>query len=266
MKFLVKFLVLFVFLLGNSVNAETFKVLVLPVDLFSVCENYYCFQESSEIFANDVIDSFFKNRKIETLSLNDVRKKINETSQIKGPIFTALNKYKNTNTIDFSALKKVANDFNVNSVLLISSSINQQSVKRNIWEVLEVISAFKAYNAYTLETNSVLIDNVNDVVMWSAKYKKNLGDNEARFWARSTTEASSQLEKIRLYSKEIISPNISENVTLRFYPRTLVTDISNPLSQTKTKDFRPNAFEGMNNKLQENREFEDIESEAIFTF
>ena len=45
-------------------SAEPFKVLVLPVDLFSVCDNYYCFPEVSEIIAEDVINNFNKRGKI----------------------------------------------------------------------------------------------------------------------------------------------------------------------------------------------------------
>ena len=61
MKLWAKLLVLFFLLLGTCVNAEPFKILVLPVDLLNVCGNYYCFPESSEIFGNDVINNLKPN-------------------------------------------------------------------------------------------------------------------------------------------------------------------------------------------------------------
>ena len=266
MKIWVKFLILFFLLFGNSANADSLKILFLPVDLFSVCENYYCFPESSEIFANDVINNFAKTGKLQAYSIYDVRKKINEVPTLKPSVSSALDRYRNSNTINFEMLKKVAAEFKVNSILLVSSSVNQQFTKRNAWEILEVMSAFKAYERFTLETNVVLVDNVNDIVMWSGKYKRNLGDNETRFWARNAAESVSQLEKMRLYSKEVVAPNVSQNVILRFFPKSLSVSELKPLDKTQTKDFRPNALDGMNNKLYDVKELGDVDSESIFTF
>lgn len=265
MKFWIKLSILFALFLGNYANAEPFKVLVLPVDLTSVCENYYCFPEASEVFATDVINDFKTSKKITTFDIYEIRKRLSTSSQIKPYMETALNQYKNSNSINFAALKKISEEFNVNSILLISSSVNNTNTKRNIWEVLEVTTAFDAYNLYSLETNAVLIDNVNDIVMWSNKYKRSLGNNEVKFWAKNTTDANSHLEKIRLYSKEIVAKNISENVILRFYPKTITTEISKPISATQTKDFRPNALEGINTHIQ-NNDYGEIQSEAIFNF
>ena len=57
MKNLLKFL-LFLFLLTSSAMAQ--NVLVLPADLFQTKENYYSFDEVSEIVANDIIKDFNK--------------------------------------------------------------------------------------------------------------------------------------------------------------------------------------------------------------
>ena len=266
MKFWAKLLITFFLLIGNFANAEQYKVLVLPVDLFNVCENYYCFPETSEIFADDVINTFSLNKKISTYNLYETRKKILENPQIKSYTITALNRFKNSNTVDFIALKKISEIFDTNSILLISSSVNQTNLRRNIWEILEITTAFEAYNRFSLETNAVLVDSVNDIVMWSGKYKRALGDNEARFWAKNMADATSHLEKLRLYSKEILSKDITENIVLRFYPKTIITTEIKPSAQTQTKDFRPNALDGINNKLQDNKDYGEIQSETIFTF
>ena len=266
MKLWAKLLVLFFLLLGTCVNAEPFKILVLPVDLLNVCENYYCFPESSEIFSNDVINNLKQNKKIITFDLYEVRKKIAENPQLKSYTLTALNRYKNSDNLDFIALKKISEAFDVKSILLISSSVNQKNVKRNIWEVLEITTAFEAYNNFSLHTNAILVDNANDIVMWSGKYDRPLGDNEARFWAKNMANATSHLEKISLYSKEIVSKNITENVILRFYPKTIVTTEIKPATQTQTKDFRPNVLDGINSRLQDETDYSEIDSETIFTF
>ena len=266
MKFWAKLLVLFSLFIGTCANAEPFKVLVLPTDLFSVCENYYCFPESSNIFAADIIDNFNQSKKIVSPNLYEIRKKMAENPQLKASTTVALNKYKNTNNIDFDALKKISEDFKTNSILLISSTVNNGHTKRGVWEVLEISTAFEIYNTFTLTTNAVLTDNVNDVVMWSGKYERSLGDNENRFWAKNIALANSNLEKIKAYSKTILSQSISQNIILRFYPKTITTNIPSTQTKTETKDFRPNALDGINSKLQNNNDYGEIQSETIFNF
>ena len=146
-------------------SAEPFKVLVLPVDLFSVCDNYYCFPEVSEIIAEDVINNFNKRGKIISPNLYDVRKKFAEDPKLKASAVNTLNRFKNRNSVDFTSTKAVAKAFDAKSVLLISNFVSQSNSRRSVWEVMEVSSAFEAYNSYAMETNAVLTDNVNDVVM-----------------------------------------------------------------------------------------------------
>ena len=265
MKIWAKIAVLICFFLGNCVSAQSFRVVVLPVDLFNVCQNYYCFPEMSEIIAEDVIYNFNKQGKITSPSLYDVRKKASENTQLKSHTNSVLTRYKNTNTLDFTALRTIADAFDAKSVLLINSMVYQNSSRRSVWEVLEVSSAFEALSTYTLETNAVLTDNVNNIVMWSGKYKRSLGDNESRFWAVNSSLANSQLEKLRFYSRDIVSRNIFENVTLRFYPK--VTKPVLPSSEVKTKetDFRPNPL-GTSTKLQDDKDYGEIHSETIFDF
>ena len=255
MKFFTKIIVLLCLILGNCVSAEPFKVVVLPVDLFDICDNYYCFENVSQIFAQDIIDDFNRGGKISSPDLYDVRKKLFANPSAK----TVLNKYKNSNSVDFALLKQISKDFGANSVLLISSSVN----KRNMWEILEISSAFELYNPYYLQTDAVLTDNVNDVIMWSGKYTKLLSDNESRFWAKSSAQANSVYEKLKNYSQEIISKNISQNVTLRFYPKVLKPiDVK---TKTQSTDFRPNPLK----PVEIPEEFDgpdEIESETIFNF
>lgn len=250
MKFFTKIIVLLFLILGNCASAEPFKVLVLPVDLFNICNNYYCFDEMSQIIAQDVIEDFNKDGRIVAPDLYSVRKKLSPDVQ------NFLDKYKKSNTVDFAPLKQISKDFGANSVLIISSSVQN----RNLWEVLEVSSVFELYNPYYLQTNAVLTDNVNDLIMWSGKYTKPLSDNEGRFWAKSSAQANSVLEKLKNYSKETVSKNISQNVTLRFYPKVLKP--VNVKTVTSPTDFRPNPLKPQNNT----QESDEIQSETIYDF
>ncbi len=261
MKVLARIIVLICLFLGNCVSAEPFKVLVLPVDLFSVCENYYCFPEVSEIFAQDVISNFNKSGGILSPDLYTVRKKLTSNQTLQSSVKVVLDKYKSSNTVDFAALKAVSKEFDAKSVLLISADVVQNSNKRNVWDVLEVTSVFEGINLFTMEVSAVLTDNVNDVVMWSGKYKRTLGDNEERFWAENTAQAASQLEKIRFFSKDIVSKNISQNIILRFYPK-----VTKPvIEQTPAKE--PAVLQNPEGNIKPQKEdYGEIQSETIYNF
>lgn len=257
MRVISRLLITLCLLVGLSVSAEPYKVLVLPVSIFNVCENYYCFEDPSEIFASDTINYFNQNGKVTSPDLYEIRNKLSANPQLKNITSMALNKYKNNNSIDFASLKKISTAFNSNSILLISSTAD----KRDLWEVLEISSVFEAIKEYKLETNAVLLDNVNDVVMWSGKYTRHIGDNDSRYWAKSTSQAVSQYEKIKFYSKDIVSKAIAQNVIQRFLPKSIKQ--ATPNVKPKTTDFRPNPLENI--KPPSPEEYGEIESEMIYS-
>ena len=223
MKILVKLLLLFI-LLASSVNATTFDVLVLPVDLLQTKENYYAFDEVSEIISNDIIYNFqHSGGKINSPDLYTVRTKLNQDAQAKQFAQKALSKYKNNNNIDYDAFKNLSNIFNCKSTLIVSASAvtNKNSLKRSVWEILEISTAFEITYPYRLEISLVLLDNVNNLVMWSNNYSYKLGANDNIFAAKNYAQANGEYEKIKLYSKTIVAPSAAQNIALRFFPKSI---------------------------------------------
>lgn len=225
MKLFVKcFLILAVlFCVNLNAFAKSFQLLVLPVDLLEVKENYYAFDEVSEIIAKDVISNFEKTNQINAYDIYSVREKLAMNSALKLTTANALKKYKTSSTIDFDVFKKVNEQFNCNSVLIISSYVpsSYNSVKRSLWDVLDLSSASGVYYPFELQTYAVLIDTVNELVMWSGNYSKKVSSNDDSFFAKNYAQAKAHYENIRLYSKEIAAKEISQNVILRFFPKTI---------------------------------------------
>lgn len=225
MKIFAKLFII-VSLLISSAQAVTFDVLVLPADLTNSKENYYGFEEVSEIVASDIISDFnSSNGKIQSPDLFDVRQKINKDINLKNLISATLKKFHTSESIDYQALKKISKDFSCNSVLLVSSSVitNKNSLKRGIWEILEVSTAFDINYPYRLETSVVLLDTVNDIVMWSNHYSTKIGSNTNTFEAKNYAQATEILTKIRQYSEKIVAKSASQNIILRFYPKSVRT-------------------------------------------
>lgn len=232
-------------------QAVQFNVLVLPTDIFRVCDNYFCFPEPSEIVAQDVIQNLNSYKNISAIDLAEVRATFSQNSQLKSTAQSMLNNFEKTDKIDFQSLDQLSNAFGVKSVAIISSyaTTDKSPNRRNLWEMLEISNAFKIAYPITLTTNAVLTDTVNNIVMWSSKYNKKVTNSDDYFIAKNQAQASSQLEKIKLYSKSNISQNISQNFHLRFFPkevRTFTPSKSNA-EQQEQKQFVPNALEHLIN-------------------
>lgn len=216
MKILFKLFFIFCFLI-SSANAQ--NILVLPADLLQTKENYYSFDEPSEIIANDIINEFNKSDgKIKSYDLYDIKAKFYNNTMLKN----ALIKYKN-NSIDYETFKVIGKDFGCNYILLINSSVmtNKNSLRRNLWEILEIATAFDITYPFRLETSVVLLDSANELVMWSNNFSAKLGTNDNNFTAKNYARANSEYEKIKLYSKTIIAPFSAQNITLRFFPKSI---------------------------------------------
>ena len=223
MKILTRLVLIFMILI-TPVFAATYNVLVLPVDLLLTKENYYSFDEVSEIVANDIIKNFEKsNGKIKSPDLYSVRAKLSNNTQEYQNIQRALLKYKNNNNIDYEAYRSLENSFDCRYVLLVSSYAvtNKNSLKRNIWEVLEISTVFNTEYPYRLETSVTLIEPSSNTVLWSNNYSSKLGANDNIFAAKNYAQANGEYEKIKLYSKTVVAPSASQNIVLRFFPKSI---------------------------------------------
>ena len=252
----------------TKVNAVQFDVLVLPTDMFNVCDNYFCFPEPSEIAANYVIQDLETYNTINTVPLSEVRTKLETNPALKQVTQDMLKNFEQTEKIDFQILSELSKEFGVKSAIIISSYAitDRSATKRDLWEVLEISSAFKITYPFNLTTTAVLTDNVNSVVMWSNKYNKTVSDSNGYFLALNHAQAASHLEKIKQYYRNNVSKNISQNVHLRFFPKDVKTfTIKNSQAeQTEEPTFVPNALEHLI-KPQMIRELEEGNSNTTST-
>jgi hypothetical protein len=254
-------------------HAVQFDVLVLPTELFSVCDNYFCFPEPSEISANYVIKDLNSYKNVSAIELSQVRKQLSNNQELKAKTEEMLDNFEQTEKIDFSVLKELSQEFNVKSIILISCyAITDRSItKRNLWEVLEISSAFKITYPFNLTTTAVLTDTVNSVVMWSGRYNKTVSDSNGYFLALSQSQAACHLEKLKQYFRQNVSQNISQNVFLRFFPKTVRTFDVKKQDDGHSPQFVPNALEHLI-QPQKMKEFEegsenlDFEEDYMYSF
>lgn len=237
-------------------EAITFNVVVLPVDLNKVCQNYYCYPEVSEIISEDLIKYFNSGTKVHSPSLNEVRKTFAQNPSLKTSADNALRKFGQNEIIDFPAMKNVSRQFSANSVLLVSNSImiDNSALKRNVWEILEISSVLNISYPYIMETNAVLIDTVNDLVMWSGSYSKKISDNNDNFTAQKSSQSYAKLSYLRAYSQDILAKTIAQNVILRFFPKSVQPVINKNDVKPSGSYFRYESTTPTLNKLHEKEE------------
>lgn len=235
MKNIFRVILFFVILFAvQTANAMSFNVVVLPADLLNVCDNYYCYPEVSEMIAGDLISYFNLTGKVNSPTINEVRRRLAANPSARAPLQSALNKYRGTSQINFAAYKQVANLFDAKSVLLVSNTVPVENayLKRNVWEMLELSTALDFSYPYFMETDVVLLDLVNGLVMWSGNYSKKISDSNDNFSAPKASQSYSIYGYIHMYSKDILAKTIGENVILRFFPKS-VEPVVNP------KDVKP---------------------------
>ncbi|MDE6138558.1 MAG: hypothetical protein K2F57_03720 [Candidatus Gastranaerophilales bacterium] len=264
------FLLFLLFCSISRVNAIEFNVLVLPTDIFNVCDNYFCFPEPSEVAANYVIQELDTYKRINTIELTEVRTKLEQAPELKQSTQYMLKTFEQTEKIDFTVLNELSKKFGVKSIIIISSYAitDRSATRRDLWEVLEVSSAFKITYPFNLTTTAVLTDTVNNVVMWSGKYNKTVSDSNGFFLALNQAQAASHLEKIKQYYKNNVSKNISQNVRLRFFPKGVRTiEVKKQVENEDDKPiFKPNALEHLIKQPFVDQMQEDSEEDLIFTF
>ncbi len=268
--FKVLFIIFFLFCSVIKANAVEFNVLIMPTDIFNICDNYFCFPEPSEIAANYVIQELDTYKRINTIDLTTIRATLENKPELKNSTQTMLKTFEQTEKIDFSVLKELSNEFGVKSVIIISSFAitDRSATRRDLWEVLEVSSAFKITYPFNLTTTAVLTDTVNNVVMWSGKYNKTVSDSNGFFLALNQAQAASHLEKIKQYYRNNVSKNISQNIRLRFFPKGVRTiDIKKQVDNEDEKPiFKPNALEHLIKQPFVDEMQDENDEDLIFTF
>lgn len=259
----------FILLRQVPAYAVQFDVVVLPADIFRVCDNYFCFPEPSEILANEVIQDLNAYKRINAVDLAQVRAYMAANENLKSETQTMLSLFEQTEKIDFNTLDKISAAFGVKSVIIIScyAITDRSATRRGLWEVLEISGAFRITYPFNLTTTAVLTDTVNNVVMWSSKYNKTVSDSNGYFLALTQAQAVSHLEKVKQYFKNNVSKNISQNVFLRFFPKDVRTFSVNKKDTGEQKQFIPNALEQLSKpKIMKNFELEDSVDDFIFEF
>lgn len=213
-----------VFFMAQDSQAEEYRVLVLPDNIDFSSTNYLIYPDSSVVFASDTINEIKKDGRVTTVSMTEVRDALRKNTKLALLTKKALKEYKYNYNVPFVDFKAIANNFNTNKILVITSQTDVQNyfLQRTLWDFLNIPGATVINPGYKLSTYAVLIDVDKEEVIWQSTYYKTISSMENRMVAMSFAPATEQLSKIKSYSLSFLSPEISRMVQTRILPPPLL--------------------------------------------
>lgn len=210
----------FVLFTTQTLQAEEYRVLVLPDNIQFSSTNHLIYPDSSVIFASDTINEIKKDGRVQTVSMTEIRDELRKNQKLNILTNSALKEFKYNYNIPFVDFKAIASKFSTNKVLVITSQTDVQNfiLTRSIWDILNFPGAPVVRPTYKLSTYAALIDVDKELVLWQNTYYKNISALENRIVAQSFAPATEQLEKIKSYSTFLLSPQIANMVQSKILP------------------------------------------------
>jgi len=207
--------------LGTIVNAAEYRVLVVPDSLANKpCLDAFIYEQSSEFFANQVINKLNLSGTIEAITVSEARDKLSKNPRLNIATRESLARFKKEYNVDYLNAKKLAQMFGVNKILLMTTSADAQNyfTRRTFWDVLNIPGAAVVDPAVKLSTYAVLLDTDRNVNLWEDTFYKTISACEYRMVANSLEPQTQQLEKIKDYSR-MLGPQIATNVQQAIVPK-----------------------------------------------
>ena len=268
-KLLVVGIVMF---LAPVVNAESFKVLVIPDNIVTenVALDSYIYDATSEFFADEVVTLLNQTDYINAPSVSETRALIKKDPSSMIAAKNVTSRYRTSYNVDYVTLKKLAVKANTRYVLLLTSFIDSENyiLRRTFWDFLNIPGATVVDPAYKISTYAVLVDTSNNKKLWSDTFYKTISVCENRIITRGSSPQSEQLQKIKYYSR-VLCPEIAQNVQLKVLPasvyekesKQIYYDIGN-IDNVFTKKYRHLGREYDKVYIQKKAEFENFKEDT----
>lgn len=214
-------LVIFVvFFAVHVAQAEEYRILVLPDNIQFDSTNYLVYPDSSVMFATDTINEIKRDGRVHTVSMTEVRDTLRKNQKLSTLTKNALKEFKYNYNIPFVDFKSIADKFSTNKVLVITSQTDvlNYAIRRSIWDILNFPGESVIDPAYKMSTYAALIDVDREEVLWQQTYYKTIKAKDNRMLAMNFAPATEQLEKIKPYSLNVLSPEIARMVQTKILP------------------------------------------------
>ena len=160
------------------------------------------YTNTAEFFTPYIVNEINKTHYMHAPTVTDVRNKIKKDYWLTKSAAKAMDDFRRYYILDFNFAKKIANMYNTNLVLLLTSSLdaNNYVMRRTWWTFFEIPGSSALDPAIKINIYSVLIDTDKNMIIWSKTYQKTISTVENRIVPIGYTPQTEQLQKFKDYS------------------------------------------------------------------
>ena len=171
------------------------------------------YSNTAEFFTPYIVNEINKTHYMHAPTVNDVRNKITKDYWLTKSTAKAMDDFRRYYILDFNFAKKVANLYNTNLVMLLTSSIdaNNYIMRRTWWTFFEIPGSSALDPALKINIYAVIIDTNKEQIVWSKTYQKTISTVENRIVPIGYTPQTEQLQKMKDYSV-YLAPRVAQSI------------------------------------------------------
>lgn len=189
---------------NNPKVGEKQSIVVISDRLEQANQQYFIYPQVSEMVAAEVINELNKDAVITAPALSTVREKLRSQNLVRTSN-KLLDTYRYTYELNFSALKKIAKEFDVTNVLIVTGSLDTVSdfLKPTWWNFLNIPGENVVKTEYRLYTYIALVDLKTETITWQNTYHRQITAPEFALANATYSPDYRQLTKLKKASAVI---------------------------------------------------------------
>lgn len=200
----------------GSVCLAQEKYLIVPVPDTIVAPtplDQAVYTNTAEFFTPYIVNEINKTYYMHAPTVTDVRNRIKSDYWLTKSAAKAMDDFRRYYTLDFNFTKKVANLYNTNLVLLLTSTLDATNyvMRRTWWTFFEIPGSSALDPAIKINIYSVLVDTDTNMIVWSKTYQKTISTVENRIVPVGYTPQTEQLQRIKDYSV-YLAPRVAQSL------------------------------------------------------
>lgn len=188
----------------NPKVGEKQSIIVISDRVEQANQQYFIYPQVSEMVAAEVINELNKDAVVTAPALSTVREKLRSQKLLRSSS-KLLDNYRYTYELNFSALKKIAKEFNVTNVLIVTGSLDTVSdfLKPTWWNFLNIPGENIVKTEYRLYTYIALVDLKTETITWQNTYHRQITAPEFALANATYSPDYRQLTKLKKASAVI---------------------------------------------------------------
>ena len=171
------------------------------------------YNNTAEFFTPYIVNEINQTQFMNAPTVTEVRNKIQTDYWLTKTTTKAMDDFRRFYKLDFEFAKKIANLYDTNYVLLITSATDSTNyiTRRTWWDFFNVPGASVLDPAYKINIYAVLIDTDKNLIVWNKSYQKTISVVENRIVATGYAPQTEQLQKIKDYSV-YLAPRVARSL------------------------------------------------------